>query len=43
MAEKKTSANCVTTKNKGYEPSRTIGYKKDYKVTGTTDKKKASK
>ena len=40
----KKKANCSTTTQKGYgENNRTIGMKKDYKVTGKVDNKKASK
>lgn len=41
MADKKT--NSPTTTQKGNESGRTIGMKKDYKVTGKVDPKKASK
>lgn len=41
MADQKT--NSPTTTQKGYESSRTVGLKKDYKVTGKVDPKKASK
>ncbi|WP_256992668.1 hypothetical protein [Paenibacillus sp. XY044] len=42
MADKKTNAS--TTTQKGYgENNRTIGLKKDYKVTGKVDNKKAGK
>lgn len=42
MAEKKTNAN--TTTQKGYgEHNRTMGLKKDYKVTGKADDKKSNK
>lgn len=42
MDKKKTS--CSTTTQKGYgENNRTIGMKKDYKVTGKVDNKKAGK
>ncbi|WP_268794588.1 hypothetical protein [Paenibacillus sp. DMB20] len=43
MADKKKSNACTTTQ-KGYgENNRTVGLKKDYKVTGKVDNKKASK
>jgi hypothetical protein len=43
MTDKKNSNACTTTK-KGYEENnRTIGLKKDYKVTGNADNKKAGK
>jgi len=44
VADKKVSSNASTTQKRGYEEAgRTIGYRKDYKVKGTTNKKKASK
>ena len=43
MADKKKPNACTTTQ-KGYgEHNRTVGLKKDYKVTGKVDNKKSSK
>ncbi|WP_256706394.1 hypothetical protein [Paenibacillus sp. FSL R7-0337] len=39
----KKSGNCSTTTQKGAEPSRTIGYKDSYKITGKAESGKASK
>lgn len=39
----KKSTNCSTTTQKGNEPSRTLGYKDSYKITGKATESKSSK